>query len=1415
MSAYSVVQATDLLDFLRHSGRDPSHLVFEDELTGVHNRRFLHSYLEHKVHWQGDSDYPLSLLILDLDHFKDINDTHGHFVGDEVLAWVASVLQEVSGDSALPVRFGGDEFVVLLPGIDRAGAQATAARVLKRLRDRPFRLRESGTAIAVSVSIGVATAPENAKSGRELLHAADAALYHAKQSGRNQAASATEVDPHKVFPRTALHRLLVTGIAGREAELRVVSETLTALGRGRNHFLVFEGAAGMGKSTLLGAIARSLAGHGTFVIARVGGDSHESKRPYYLATRILVALLSQRPDKGAGVIKSLSDQDAVHLSHILPQFGTGSPALAESDEPAERRRIFATLARLVPQVVDKRPLVLLIDDLQYADDATLVLLRALLQSDTVRLVVCGTTLEARPGDTPAHPIAREPGVQRLTLGPLTQKHVGDYLRSVFPNPRLPPGFESELASATQGNPLFLAAIVRKLVTDRKVTLVGQEWVFEPLARGYLPRSLEEIVTQKLAALDADGRRLLELAATLGEGVPVSMLTGSAALDENRVLQLVDQAETLGLVRSEFEHDDDVIRFLGKRVQDTSYRRMDEKTRAALHERIGAYQEGLYQQRLSSAASLAHHFKRAANLEKAVRYEQAQGAYDRVVFDAGEAGRYTLELLEEEEDAEARLAPETVTLVPGVIRAFMTAERNVQLYPPDSRKTPEAVERLRQAIERFLVANPWLQLWRDHQRLRANGRSLDFSEWSALAASFRELLDRLELQGVTFQRGVTDAELKELLTACAHTKRASLVPGFWKRFATERGLSHVRPEQVRYSQIVRVKARPQQAEEEELGPAERAELPKIVRALHNAAKIVKLYPEHAEPVTVALDHLHSAVRHVLRNRPSLTLAGVGQALLVNGLRVDTTAYEVAAKSVVQLLGAAGLESVTFRADVPRAELATFMAALRDVPSSADRKFWDAFGRERQLTGVALNQQRYAVTAVHGLVGPKVMDAAEAAPGARAAPAEQLVAEPLPVLQKALPELGKELLVTGEQGQVRGLVGRLFESFAAQDRAARTRSVQACRALFDQVIFGLQHTFSKLAVESLLPALATESTPPVLRELGDLLRAMAGRAIHFADYQLASRILLALGNRGRQLRAGGGEDAQAAATLDGHLDPAALRLLDEDVRSDDPERQQEAAKVLGALGAVGVPLLIGIIKDESDLRRRQLAARLLAESGPVAAEQIKRALVTEIIVEQRARLLEVIDTVTQDLRLELQQCLHDLSPRVRREAFRLFERLRRDDLIDLILPFARHAQPAVARAAIRALAPLRTPRAVDALCSILRTTGDERLAGMCCQALGRSEHPVAVDALRAVLAARRFGFFGHRWRSEVRVVAALALKQIPHPRAAAVLAAYASDGDSVVRGLAAGEHVAPVAVDLANDGAPTDGEAEEEPPTTRAA
>lgn len=133
----------------------------------------------------GQGAQPLSLLMLDIDHFKLVNDTHGHLTGDQILKGVASVLLRRIRSCDVAYRYGGEELAVLLPGADIAAAVATAERIRKTVHGTRF-LSEKGTTVPVTLSAGVAQYEPNLKSERELIERADQALYASKQNGRNR-----------------------------------------------------------------------------------------------------------------------------------------------------------------------------------------------------------------------------------------------------------------------------------------------------------------------------------------------------------------------------------------------------------------------------------------------------------------------------------------------------------------------------------------------------------------------------------------------------------------------------------------------------------------------------------------------------------------------------------------------------------------------------------------------------------------------------------------------------------------------------------------------------------------------------------------------------------------------------------------------------------------------------------------------------------------------------------------------------------------------------------------------------------------------------------------------------------------------------------------------------------------------------
>jgi len=161
-------------------------LSITDELTGLYNYRFLQQRLEQE--WERANRYNrfLSLLMLDVDHFKDYNDAHGHLSGDKALAELAGIIQASVREVDMAARYGGEEFAVLLPETDAAGAFVTAEKIREAVAEHKFTDDEGIPTQMLTLSVGVATFPVHAVNREDILRQADDALYQAKHFGRDR-----------------------------------------------------------------------------------------------------------------------------------------------------------------------------------------------------------------------------------------------------------------------------------------------------------------------------------------------------------------------------------------------------------------------------------------------------------------------------------------------------------------------------------------------------------------------------------------------------------------------------------------------------------------------------------------------------------------------------------------------------------------------------------------------------------------------------------------------------------------------------------------------------------------------------------------------------------------------------------------------------------------------------------------------------------------------------------------------------------------------------------------------------------------------------------------------------------------------------------------------------------------------------
>jgi two-component system, cell cycle response regulator len=177
-------------DRLRTSVRQTIELAVTDGLTGLHNRRYLDSHLKLLRDRAISRNRPLSVCMTDIDRFKSVNDTYGHDAGDEILRQFAGRLRSAVRGADLACRYGGEEFILVMPDTTAEVAAAVAERLRRSIEEKPFVLKEANISLHVTASLGIATILHSDDTPEAIIKRADRALYDAKHGGRNRVVAA-------------------------------------------------------------------------------------------------------------------------------------------------------------------------------------------------------------------------------------------------------------------------------------------------------------------------------------------------------------------------------------------------------------------------------------------------------------------------------------------------------------------------------------------------------------------------------------------------------------------------------------------------------------------------------------------------------------------------------------------------------------------------------------------------------------------------------------------------------------------------------------------------------------------------------------------------------------------------------------------------------------------------------------------------------------------------------------------------------------------------------------------------------------------------------------------------------------------------------------------------------------------------
>lgn len=798
--------------------------TFIDPLTGLFNRYYLYEFLPQEIKKSQFSDYSLGVFIIDIDNFKDLNDKYGHLCGDDILKQFSELLKGTRRQTDMVIRYAGDEFMILLPGVDRDTGLSLGRRLIDKVSQAAFKTKD-GEAIHLTVSIGLALCPADSSQIDKLIDLADKALYLSKDKGKNQISHAGEVTLENAAFQIALDCFPCTKFINREVEMAQLKEGFeeTVLGKGFSASVFIYGESGTGKSRLLREFnnyAREKA-----VILSAKGVHKRQEEPYCLFATALDDYLSKiRPHslQAQELISALPDEELAELAKLLPQIGSVKSSLAGKEA---RALLFKSMLDLLIAINSKNPLVLSFDDLQWIDAASIELLHYLIKYERKRKIYvllasrdkpATDALAGRPslGQKEKDALAQlldylrhTDNALKIPLSDLSERNTYEMIEAMFPGLRELKELNKPVFKITKGNPGFIEEIFKSLAENKLLLYKDNSWQLAVGLEGIdIPHSLEETIKRRVKNLDKETKELIVQAAVIGEDFSVELLKKLGESNEGYIFEVMARAQKRHLVKESEKVGN--FNFINSGIQDVLYNELSDDERKSLHSKIGQMLADEHSQDLYNvAADLSLHFGKAASGVLASQYGRLLQEKAADLFNPAEVIDYLKEFaagtikVDEEKEVKLELVALTRVEVSRLIKLIQSAVKNFQLYPVGSSIRNNFVGDIHHSLELILKDTPRLEIIESGNSLIINGRRFSLREIQELGeGDFISLMVESNVKSLSFTQGISEEEVSIFLDNFGRPRQAATDKNMWKEIIQGSKLSHLKIDEFSYEEI---------------------------------------------------------------------------------------------------------------------------------------------------------------------------------------------------------------------------------------------------------------------------------------------------------------------------------------------------------------------------------------------------------------------------------------------------------------------------------------------------------------------------------------------------------------------------------------------------------------------------------------
>lgn len=587
-----------------------------DDLTGLQTRSILDeldlqfSAVAGKNIW--------SILMIDIDHFKLVNDVYGHLQGNSVLKRIARIIAgNCRGEDTL-LRYGGDEFVIVMPFTEQLKAVNQAERILQCLAAEVF-----SEGMDIGLSIGAAESSPEDTHLSQILERAEKALYEAKNGERGR------VSFNKgTHAQSTGREMSFDHFVGREKEISTLRNTLNATINGEGCFALISGEPGIGKSRLAQEL-RHYSGYKNCLYLECSCNEFGADRPYHqIADPIAHHLLTLSMDE-LNTLKKTLPAILPQTAELFPGLNLKLSKIQYSDEDGVLRfKIYSEIFSVLKWIVSRQPVIFMVDNLQWISANEFDLFSYLVRTTTELPILFLSTIKAPTSDFPE--IQRKVRIlsslvkfTSIKLEQLASEYTKHMILYALRDPEMPGEVLEKLVEQSNGNPMYVKELLLSLRSNGAIEPDEEGgWRYSITDDLPLPATISQLMSARLEGLDSFAREILCAGSLMPGGCfTIGPICNTLQRDELDVAKALEKPLRLELIRERFSHSSNIeYSFIHDTLRSYFFQELEPGSRKALQSRFGLYYESIYDTGDSSAVpQAALHYCDSLESEKAMHF----------------------------------------------------------------------------------------------------------------------------------------------------------------------------------------------------------------------------------------------------------------------------------------------------------------------------------------------------------------------------------------------------------------------------------------------------------------------------------------------------------------------------------------------------------------------------------------------------------------------------------------------------------------------------------------------------------------------------------------------------------------------------------------------------------------------------